>query len=152
MLYIRQCVLTVRGLAPSTLLALFMSLRLVLLHHSASSHFRCPVAVATTLLGRLLDMFVLALFFVAHAAQWLFLWHKIHLLYAQNYILALRRKPGTCAATNRARFPRKQRHYNVQIRTRFQQPKGLGFRNLSGIGSPGDCFPRKTMACAAHRL
>src|SRR5215469_17890493 len=110
-----------RGMAPCTLLALFMLFRLVLFHHSTSGYFCCPVAVAAAFLSRFLDVLVLALFFIAHTAQRLFLWHKMQLLLCSEL----------CPCPSRAtRFPQEQRQYNVQIGTRFQWPKRLGFCNL----------------------
>ena len=41
----------------------------MLFHHCARRHLLCPIAIAATLLSLFLDMFVLALFFLANTAQ-----------------------------------------------------------------------------------
>src|SRR5579883_242079 len=58
------------------LLAFFMLLLLVMLHHSASGHLFSAIAVAPTFLRRFLYMLILTLFFIAYALQRLFIWHN----------------------------------------------------------------------------
>src|ERR1700722_11031878 len=49
----------------------------VLLHHGASSHFFCPLAIAARPRGTFLDVFVFALFFCANAAQMFLSRHRM---------------------------------------------------------------------------
>src|SRR5262249_31326770 len=58
------------------LLTRLVAFLLVVLHDGPRGHFLRAVAVAAGLLGRLLDVLVFALLFVAHAAQVLPLWHR----------------------------------------------------------------------------
>jgi hypothetical protein len=49
----------------------------VLLHHRASGHRLCAIAIAARPLGTFLNVFVFALFFCANTAQMCLSWHEV---------------------------------------------------------------------------
>ena len=62
------------------LLACFVPLFFMVLHHRTRRHLFGPISIATAFLRRVLDMFVHSLFFIANSAQrllfFLFPWHN----------------------------------------------------------------------------